>query len=133
MQDKARQQILSVIEQYVGRPLSKKDVETIDFIRDGLQFDDNLTDYLVQYCVELGKKQFSYIKAVARDWHERGITTVEVAVAQAEKFQTAKRERTEKKVARSVKSTPMEQYKNFPQNRYDFAALEAQVVQNLRA
>ena len=133
MQDKARQQILSVIEQYVGRPLSKKDVETIDFIRDGLQFDDNLTDYLVQYCVELGKKQFSYIKAVARDWHERGITTVEVAVAQAEKFQTAKRERTEKKVARSVKSTPMEQYKNFPQNRYDFAALETQVVQNLRA
>lgn len=129
-EDKARQQIVGVIEQYIGRQLSKKDVETIDFIREELHFSDSLTDYLVQYCVDLGKKQFTYIKTVARDWHDRGITTVEAAVAEAEKFQAAKRERNAKSNTRSVKSTPMEQYKNFPQNRYDFAALEAKVVQN---
>ena len=128
--DKKRREILSVIEQYIGKPLSVRDVETVDFIREDLQFSDTLTDYLVQYCVELGKKSFSYIRTVAVDWHERGIATVESAVTESERFKTAKRTRSATNSTRSTKRSAVEQYKNYPQNQYDFAALEARVVQN---
>ena len=125
--DEARRELLQVIERYIGKPLSVKDVETIDFIREELCFPDDLTDHLVGYCVDLGKKRFSYIKTVALDWHERGITSVEAAVAESARFEAAKKERA---AAKSTKRTAMEQYKNYPQNQYDFAALEAKVVQN---
>lgn len=127
-EEKARQQLMRVIEQYIGKQLSVKDVEVVDFIREELQFPDELTDYLVQYCVELGKKRFSYIRTVAVDWHERGIKTVEAAVAESARFEAAKKERVSN--AKNKGRTAMEQYKNYPQNQYDFAALEAKVVQN---
>jgi DnaD/phage-associated family protein len=40
-----------------------------------LKFSDDLVDYLVQYCLEQGKKDFRYIEKVAVNWAEEGITT----------------------------------------------------------
>ena len=42
---------------------------------DVLHFSDDLVDYLIQYCVERGKKDFKYIEKVAISWAEQGITT----------------------------------------------------------
>lgn len=72
-------QILSVAEAYLGRSLSMTDIQSLAFIFETLNFSFELLDYLIEYCVGKGKKKFSYIEEVARDWHTNGITTVSQA------------------------------------------------------
>lgn len=67
------EQLLLVTEQYVGRQLTRSDMETILFFYDRLGFSVDLIDYLVQHCVERGKKDFRYMEKVALAWHEQGI------------------------------------------------------------
>lgn len=69
------QQILFVAEQYLGRQLTRKDMETVLFIYDTLGFSSDLIDYLIQHCVEKGKKDFRYIEKVALAWADQNITT----------------------------------------------------------
>lgn len=69
------QQLLFVTEQYIGKQLTRSDIETILFLYDGLGFSADLIDYLVQHCVERGKKDFRYMEKVAIAWAEQGITT----------------------------------------------------------
>lgn len=69
------EQLLMVTEQYVARPLTRSDMETILFLYDRLGFSTDLIDYLVQHCVERGKKDFRYMEKVALSWHEQGITS----------------------------------------------------------
>lgn len=69
------EQLLMVTEQYVARPLTRSDMEIILFMYDRLGFQTNLIDYLVQHCVERGKKDFRYMEKVALAWHEQGITS----------------------------------------------------------
>lgn len=68
-------QILFVAEQYIGKPLSPSEIKTILFFTDRLGFSEDLIDYLIQYCVDKGKKDFRYIEKVAVSWAEEGITT----------------------------------------------------------
>jgi len=68
-----------VIEQYIGHPLDRKGYDTILYIHDELSFDEELIDYLVGYCVDLGISDFRYIEKVALTWHENGITNVRAA------------------------------------------------------
>ncbi len=75
-------QLLFVAESYIGRPLSAGDMKSILYFSDCLHFSDDLIDYLIQYCVDRGKKDFKYIEAVALNWAKSGITTPK----QAEKF-----------------------------------------------
>lgn len=75
-------QLLFVAESYIGRPLSAADMKSILYFSDCLHFSDDLIDYLIQYCVDRGKKDFKYIEAVALNWAQSGITTPK----QAEKF-----------------------------------------------
>lgn len=81
-------QLLYVAQAYIGKPLSVNDVKTIYFMCDVLHFSDDLIDYLLQYCVERGKKDFRYIEKVAINWAEEGITTpkqAQKAIAQYDK------------------------------------------------
>lgn len=75
-----------VTEQYVGRQLTRSDMETILFFHDRLGFSTDLIDYLVQHCVERGKKDFRYMEKVALSWHEQGITTPEEAQNASRKY-----------------------------------------------
>jgi len=79
-------QIIFVAEQYTGKPLSPSDLQTLLFIYDSLGFSTDLIDYLIQYCVDRGKKKFSYIQKVAIDWSESHISTVRQAKLRANKF-----------------------------------------------
>lgn len=74
------QQLIFIAEQYTGKTLSRSDMETLFFIYDTLQFSPDLIDYLIQYCVERGKKQFTYMEKVAIDWSESHITDVKAAM-----------------------------------------------------
>ena len=69
------QQLLFVTEQYIGKQLTRADMETIFFLYDRLGFSADLIDYLVQHFVERGKKDFRYMEKVALAWADQGITT----------------------------------------------------------
>lgn len=80
------EQLIMVAEQYIGRPLTKKDMETVLFFYDRLSFSTDLIDYLIQHCVERGKKDFRYIEKVALSWHEQGIKSPKDAQNSAKKY-----------------------------------------------
>ena len=79
-------QLLFVAETYLGRQLSRQEMETILFFSDELHFSADLIDYLIQHCVELGKKDMRYIEKVALSWAEQGITTVKQACNASKKY-----------------------------------------------
>lgn len=80
------EQLLFIVEQYIGKPLSASEVRTVLFIYDKLGFSTDLIDYLVQYCVGKEKKSFRYIEKVAVEWAEHHISTLEQAKAFACKY-----------------------------------------------
>ena len=75
-------QLLFIVESYLKRPLTASEMKSILYFSEVLHFSVDLIDYLVQYCIERGKKDFKYIEAVAINWAQAGITTPK----QAEKF-----------------------------------------------
>ena len=75
-------QLLFIAESYMKRPLTVAEMKSILYFSEVLCFSDDLIDYLIQYCIERGKKDFKYIEAVAINWAEAGVTTPK----QAEKF-----------------------------------------------
>lgn len=85
-EDKNRAQLLFAIEQYIGKPLSLNEVRIIWHISEGLHFSDDLIDYLLQFCVDRGKKDFRYISKVAESWAQKGITTPAQAEASSEEI-----------------------------------------------
>lgn len=82
-------QLIFVVEQYIGKPLSPTEMKTILFFSDKLGFSEDLIDYLFQYCIEKGKKDFRYIEKVAISWAEEGITTPKQAARAAKKYDKA--------------------------------------------
>ncbi|MCM1268812.1 MAG: DnaD domain protein [Bacteroidales bacterium] len=79
--------LLFVAEQYLKKPLSVEDVRTIFFIMDRLGFSEDLTDYLLQYCVDRGKRDFRYIEKVAISWAQQGIDSPKQAASLAGKYE----------------------------------------------
>lgn len=82
-------QLLFVAEQYLGKPLSPSEINTILFFSDRLGFSEDLIDYLIQYCVDKEKKDFRYIEKVAITWAQEGITTPKQAARLAGKYDKA--------------------------------------------
>lgn len=79
-------ELIFVAEQYLGKPLSTENIRSIIFMTDTLKFSTDLVDYLIQYCVDRGKKDFRYMEKVAVSWAEAGITTPEEAASHALKY-----------------------------------------------
>ncbi|MDO4332004.1 MAG: DnaD domain protein [Eubacteriales bacterium] len=85
-QQESAAQLFFIAEQYLGRTLSPADMKSILFFKDRLHFSDDLIDYLLQYCVERGKKDFRYIEKVAIGWAESGVTTPAEAERQSSRY-----------------------------------------------
>ena len=68
--------LLFVIEQYMGRPLSTKETNSIVYLYDGLKLSTDLIEYLFEYCVEHNKKSINYIEKVALSWASKNIHTI---------------------------------------------------------
>lgn len=79
-------QLLFIAESYIGKPLSPTEMKSILFFTDELHFSDDLIDYLLQYCVDRGKKDFKYIEKVAINWAQEGVTTPKQAQRYATKY-----------------------------------------------
>ncbi|MBE5869040.1 MAG: DnaD domain protein [Lachnospiraceae bacterium] len=80
------EELFFVAETYLGKPLSPSDMRSILYFSDHLHFSNDLIDYLIQYCVERGKKSFKYIEAVAIGWAKEGITTPKQAQKYSAKY-----------------------------------------------
>ncbi len=72
-------QLFFIIEQYLGRPLSASDMNTILYFYDALEFNTELIEYLIEYCVSSGHVSMHYIEKVALSWKEKNITSVKDA------------------------------------------------------
>ena len=72
-------QILFIAEQYLGKTLTRTDVDAITYFYDSLGFSADLIEYLIEYCVENGHKSMHYIQKVALSWADEHITTVDQA------------------------------------------------------
>lgn len=79
-------ELMFIAESYLGRTLSAGDIRSILFISDELHFSFDMIDYLLQYCIDRGKRDFRYIEKVAISWAEAQITTPEQAMNQAMKY-----------------------------------------------
>lgn len=71
--------LLYQTETYFGKPLTQTDINCLLYIYEELSFKPELLEYLVEYCVSIGKKSCRYIEAVAIEWYKNGITSVEDA------------------------------------------------------
>lgn len=70
---------MNIVEIYLDRPLKPMDLQLILYLYEELHFSAELIMYLYEYCVSKGKKNASYIEAVALTWAEEGIDTEEKA------------------------------------------------------
>ena len=74
---KAQKQLKSLLfiaEQYLGKTLTKTDMDAITYFYDHLGMSADLIEYLIESCVENGHKSIHYIQKVALSWADSGIT-----------------------------------------------------------
>ena len=76
--------LVYIQQELFGRPITQRDQETLSYIYDKLNFDVDLIEYLIEYCVTMGKKNSRYMEAVAVAWYNEGIDTREEAKAQTD-------------------------------------------------
>lgn len=148
--DARKAQLLFVVEQYIGKPLSLKEVRSIYYLSEILHFSDEMIDYLLQYCIDRGKRDFRYIRKVAENWAEAGITTPSEAEASEEtgrsggsasasgsgrnekgRTSAARTDAAVRQTNRSKsRSRSSNSFNQFEQNSYDFDALEQELLKN---
>ncbi|MBQ9827383.1 MAG: DnaD domain protein [Lachnospiraceae bacterium] len=73
------QQLCLILEGYLGRPLTRGNVETVEYIYNELGFSMDLCDFLFEYCISNRHTNMRYIETVALNWAGEGIDTVEKA------------------------------------------------------
>lgn len=79
-------QLLFVCEQYIGKQLTRTDLETLLYFYEQLHFSTDLIEYLVEYSVSKNKRSLRYMETVALEWHKKGISTVEEAKLDSKPF-----------------------------------------------
>lgn len=72
-------QFLYIAEQYLGRTLTKTDTDNLLYFYSELNFNAELIEYLIEYCVSKGSRSARYIETVALAWASEGIATVKDA------------------------------------------------------
>ncbi|MCM1256906.1 MAG: DnaD domain protein [Roseburia sp.] len=80
--NEAVQEILFITENYLGRTLNTSDIRIILYWYDGLKFNSDLIEYLIETCISNGHTSLRYMEKIALSWAEQGITTVAQARAE---------------------------------------------------
>ncbi len=73
------QELIYLTETYLGRTISRSDLEFIFSWYDQLQFSTELIEFLIENCIAKGHSSLRYMQKVAEDWHAQGIKTPEDA------------------------------------------------------
>lgn len=85
-EDAAFADIIYETETYFSKTLSAHDLEILIYIHDQLGFSIELMEYLIEYCVTLGKKSLRYAETVAGNWYKSGVLTVADAKEASQDF-----------------------------------------------
>lgn len=80
--DEDWEDILYQVETLFGKTLSSRELNSLMYIYNDLEFDVNLFEYLIEYCTTLDKKSCNYMEAVAIAWYKDGIRTCQQAKEQ---------------------------------------------------
>ncbi len=81
------EQLIFIIQQYLGHLLSPKDLNIIYYFYDELHFSLDLIEYLFEYCVSNAHRDMRYIEKVALSWAQQQITTPDAARTYTENHQ----------------------------------------------
>ena len=73
------QELLFITEQYLGRPLTVTDLNTIYYWHDDLKLSIELIEYLIEYSISNEHSSIHYMNKIAIEWHKNAIKTVEDA------------------------------------------------------
>lgn len=80
------QELALIAEQYLKRQLTSMDLSKIAYFYEDLQFSPELIEYLLEHCVTNNNRSIRYIESVAISWADKGITTVEQAIAEGQHY-----------------------------------------------
>ncbi|EEQ58399.1 DnaD domain protein [Clostridiales bacterium 1_7_47FAA] len=78
-QDEGFSQLLYIAQKYLNKVFTPRDCQVFAYLYEDLGMNEELLEYLVEYCVQNGHTSIRYIEAVARSWHEKGIHTAQEA------------------------------------------------------
>ncbi len=78
-EDEEFHQLQYVAEQYMGKLLSRREVETLGYLYQTLGMPAEVLDFLMEHCAQNGHKNMRYAEKIALDWHSRGLFTAEAA------------------------------------------------------
>ena len=80
-EDSQVEDLIFATQTYLKKTLSVSETTTLLYWYDSLHFSVDLIQYLVETCIGSGHSSFHYMDAVARNWAEDGITTVDEAIS----------------------------------------------------
>lgn len=72
-------QLLYISQKYMNKVFTPRECEVFAYLYDALRMPAELLEYLVEYCVQGGHYSIRYLESVALNWHEKGISTVDMA------------------------------------------------------
>ena len=84
--DPAVQHLFALAEKCLARPLSNPVASALYSFYDYYKLPIDVVEYLIQYCTGNGQRSINYLEAVARDWSENKIDTVDKAEFQVRRF-----------------------------------------------
>lgn len=70
------QMLLRAAQSYLKNTLRPSDCERIAYWYILFESSADIIEYLIEYCVDLGKDNFRYMEKVALNWHEQGLKTL---------------------------------------------------------
>lgn len=71
-------------EQYLRKPLTPTDINHILYMLDKLSFDTEFITYIMETCIDSGRKSLSQIEKQAVEYAKKGISTIDEAKADAQ-------------------------------------------------
>ena len=77
--DEGFSQLLYIAQKYLNKVFTPRDCQVFAYLYEDLGMNEEVLEYLVEYCVQNGHTSMRYIEAVARSWHEKGIRTAQEA------------------------------------------------------
>lgn len=72
-------QLLYISQKYMNKVFTPRDCEVFAYLYDALHMPAELLEYVVEYCVQGEHYSIRYLEAVALDWHQKGIRTIDMA------------------------------------------------------
>ncbi|WP_051671416.1 DnaD domain-containing protein [Oribacterium sp. P6A1] len=71
--------ILFVAKHILPSLPSIKQIEVLEYMYRDLEMSADVIEYLLEYCASIKKTTYKYMQAVAINWHEQGVVTLEQA------------------------------------------------------